>query len=170
MARKKSSEIYQKIAEDIKIILSNKNHSEEEVKAHKQLYYDCLHKATNMYSGFISKAALELRKSKKKPTLDHALGRYKLYSHGVDMTLDGWNVGQVRNFFMDKNFIILVAPEENKALERFQKSNRDWITYEEYISVTGVLYKLPKGGRWWKAKLDETGEARQLFDMHSYYK
>ena len=161
---------YRKIAEDMKIILSSRNYDEEEVRIHKQLYYDCLHKATDRYSGFISKAALEQRKIKGKTTKDHALGRYKVYSHGVDMTLDGWDVVQVSGFLEDKNFIIVVTPEENDALKKFQKADRDWITYEEYISVTDILYKLPKGAHWPRAELDEAEEARQLFDMHNYYK
>lgn len=157
---------YKLIAENMKIVFS-KDRDPEKVKAHKEMYYDCLHKAPDMRIVFISKAALKRILKKEKVCKDHSFGRKKVYSHGVDMTLEDHDVELVAIFLKKANFIIYVTPDENKALGKFQKLDQPWITYEKYISVTGQLYK--RNGRYWKdSVLDVEEEARALFDISAY--
>jgi hypothetical protein len=159
-------DVYKLIAENLKTVFAE-DRDPEKVKAHKELYYDCLHKAPDIPILFISKAALKLILNKQNACKDHMFGRKKVYGHGTDMTIEDRDVELVASFFKKANCIIYVTPEENDALRKFQRLDQPWITYEKYISVTGQLYK--RVGRYWKNSVpDVNEEARVLFDISAY--
>lgn len=156
---------YQIIAKVLKYSIVGLDRNDKAVNRLKRLFYDCLHKAKSPPSVFISKRAKDLKEQGKAITKDHYFGRFKVFEEAVEMTVKHSSIESVALFLQNHNGIIMVAPEENDALREFQKAGRSFITYNEYISVTGKLYK--RNGRFWKdAVLDVDEEAKLLFTTY----